>query len=86
MAATASDIEGWFASARKQQSSHMIVVCDTYDHDDYPVYCENETECWRKYDEHNGKNMQRIMEVYDISKGWKAQSSGLVMNLPAKRV
>jgi hypothetical protein len=80
------EIRGWFEAAKKRGSTHMIVVCDTYDHEDYPlgVYdtIRGDADCLRQYHAHQGVNMQRVMEVYDISLGWVTQSTGRVMNLP----
>jgi len=61
------DIKRWLETAKKQKAAFMIVACDTYDFDDYPIYCADSKECLKKYEEHNGKNMQEIMEVYDLS-------------------
>lgn len=33
-----NDISSWFDSGIQLGATHMIVVCDTYDYDDYPVY------------------------------------------------
>ena len=39
MAATYEEIKGWLDEGRKRKDiTHMIVVCDTWDHEDYPVY------------------------------------------------
>lgn len=38
MAATRNDIAGWLREARAQGATHMIVVCDTFDWDDFPVF------------------------------------------------
>jgi hypothetical protein len=66
MAATKQDIRLWFDRGQSEAFEFMIVVCDNFDHEDYPVYChcDNFVE---KYTQHNGKNMQEIMEVYDLS-------------------
>lgn len=45
------------------KATHMIIVCDTYDHEDYSVYVhEGESVDFvkRQYD---GVNMQRIHEI-----------------------
>ncbi len=82
------EIRGWFEAAKELGSTHMIVVCDTFDHEDYPVGVyspiKGDEECLKQYDAHQNVNMQHVMEVYDISKGWVAQSQRrpLVMNLP----
>ena len=46
----------------------MIVVCDTYDWDDYPVYVMPTEDAQKKYSEYNGPNMQKVMEVYNLKK------------------
>jgi hypothetical protein len=73
MTANRADIEGWFDRGVNNGATHMIVVCDTYDHDDYPAYVAKGTDFWAVYDSYNGKNMQRIMEVYDLSHDKQAQ-------------
>lgn len=60
-------LSDWFDSGVEQGAAHMIVVCDTFDHDDYPVYTNSHAETLEKYDHYNGKNMQRVMEVYDLA-------------------
>lgn len=67
MAASREDILGWFKRGQEQGATHVIVVCDTFDHKDYPVFVksgEDVRECAKKYDQ---QNMQRIMEVYNLS-------------------
>lgn len=54
--------------------THVVVVCDTFDHEDYPVFVSAEESVRRIYDEHNGKNMQRVMEVYDLTESEKPLS------------
>ena len=44
MAATRNDIKRWLAEARAQGATHMIVVCDTYDWEDFPVYVRPEED------------------------------------------
>lgn len=75
MAATKSDIRRWFISGVKDKATHLIVVCDTYDHEDYPVYGTSLEDANTKYNEHNGKNMQTVMEVYNLSMDMEAQLS-----------
>lgn len=83
MAASLEDIAGWFERGKAQKAAYMIVVCDTFDHEDYPVYA-NATDFWTKHDAVNGQNMQRIMEVYDLGMPWSQQTKGRVMNTPQK--
>jgi hypothetical protein len=41
----------------------MIVVCDTFNYDDYPVFTTTDSACLERYK--NPGEMQRVMEVYD---------------------
>lgn len=66
MAASREDISDWFDRGVAEGADHMIVVCDTYDHEDYPVMTKGDAMFWRSHREHDGANMQRIMEVYDL--------------------
>lgn len=72
-AALKSEIAEWFLGGLEKGATHMIVVVDTFDHEDYPVYVmpeENVREIAKNYD---GENMQRIMEVYDLGMDMEAQ-------------
>lgn len=80
MAARLEEIKSWFESAVNNGSTHLIVVCDTFDYEDYPIWCSSEEQAREQFEEHDEKNMQRIMEVYRIDLGWEAQSRGRVMN------
>lgn len=66
MAATQADIAEWFDEGVADKATHMIVMVDTYDHEDYPVYVYEgqsaKEECMRR----NGENMQSVMECYDL--------------------
>lgn len=77
MAASKEDIVGWFKSGKEQGYTHMIVVCDTYDWDDYPVYVSADENARDKYAEYtSGKHsMQKVMEVYNLSQNMDKQMS-----------
>ena len=64
MAATRQNIEGWFDRGVAQKARHMLVVCDSFDYDDYPVFTTTDDECLQRYK--NPGEMQRVMEVYDL--------------------
>lgn len=59
-------IEEWFDRGTDNGATHMIVVCDTFDHDDYPAYAYSNTEAKAKFKHYDNQNMQRVMEVYDL--------------------
>ena len=73
MATTQQDIREWFERGVEQGATHMIVVCDTFDYEDYPVYVPPDKIPQVVYEEYQGKNMQRVMEVYDLSEDMEAQ-------------
>lgn len=65
-AATRQEIEQWKVEGQAKGATHLIVVCDSFDWDDYPVYVEpgqDAEEVRRRYD---GKAMQRVMEVIKL--------------------
>ncbi len=64
------DIRRWLNGSC--EADFLIVVCDTFDWEDYPVSCTREDfeETHAKY---AGKNMQRVMEVYDLSMDHESQ-------------
>lgn len=67
MAATKQDIREWLLEGKRQGATHVIIVCDTFDHDDYPIYVSPSEKVHDRYEAHNNKNMQRVMEVYNLS-------------------
>lgn len=66
MAASVEDIRRWLKSAPKG-THHMVVVCDTFDYEDYPVYVGEGEDTREVADNFNGKNMQQVMEVYSLT-------------------
>ncbi len=73
MAATREDIVRWLSEGRKEKATHMVVVCDTYDWEDYPVYVLRNEKVREVYSEYDGKEMQRVMEVYSLKKDLESQ-------------
>jgi len=47
--------------------THMIVVCDTFSWEDYPVFVTRDQDVREVEAEYDDVNMQRIMEVYSLS-------------------
>lgn len=80
----ATMIAAWFAEGVEQGCSHMIVACDEFDWEDYPIFVKEPSQFYAEYDRVNGKNMQRIIEVYDLRMPWSAQVKGKVFNMPER--
>ena len=62
---TKEDIKKWFSRANKEHT-HMLVVYDSFDHSDYPVYIKDADDAREIANEYNNKSMQRVMEVYNL--------------------
>lgn len=74
MATTKEDIKEWIKQGKAQGATHMIVVCDTFDWEDYPVYVKPDEDVRKRYDSYaSGANMQKVMEVYNLSKNIETQ-------------
>lgn len=69
MAATKEDISNWFEKGVELKATHMIVVCDTFDYEDYPVYVQKDQDVHKIKEEYNNKDMQKVMEVYCLTVG-----------------
>lgn len=70
MAASLRDIKEWFREGVRDGATHMIVVCDTFDWEDSPVYVKAGEDARAKADGYRDKDMQRVMEVYNLKKPW----------------
>lgn len=75
MATTQADIRRWLNEGKSMGATYVIVVCDTFDWEDYPVYVASNEDVRKKYTEYNGPNMQKVMEVYSLKKDIEAQLS-----------
>lgn len=67
MAASREDISGWFDRCKAVGDVYMIVACDTFSHEDYPVGAKDTNECRETLAKLRQTDMTRIMEVYDLS-------------------
>ena len=85
MSIMVEDLKRMYEFGKKSDKEFMIVVCDTFDYDDYPIYT-GVNDFQDLYKEYDGKNMQKIMEVYDLSIPFEKQKFGRVYNTPEKRI
>ena len=58
-----SKIQTWFEEGLKEKKTHMVVVTDTLDHDDYPFYTNDPQGA---VDRLQAGPMLKVMEVYDL--------------------
>ena len=76
MTARPKDIREWVESGVEQGATHVIIACDTFDYDNYPVYVMPGTDIKEEVDKRKSGNMQTIDEVYDLSMDIEEQLSG----------
>jgi hypothetical protein len=77
MGTTKEQISEWFDRGVKQGATHMIVVCDTYDWEDYPKYVMPDQDVREEEEKSNGSSMQQVMEVYKLSESKARQMKEL---------
>ncbi len=70
---TQAQIRSWLERGKGQGATHMFVVCDTFDWDDYPVYKNMSTDDAVVEAGLYPRNMQKLMEVYRIDEDWDDQ-------------
>lgn len=73
MPATREDIIRWLHRGQEKGATHMLVVCDTFDWSDFPVYVMPGQDARKEADSRNGPNMTKLMEVYKLSDDWQTQ-------------
>jgi hypothetical protein len=67
MSTTIEDIQRWGEVGFSQGNAYMVVVCDTFDWEDFPVYVKPGEDLRKEHDKHNGPNMEKVMEVYVLT-------------------
>lgn len=81
--AISKELNEWYETGKMSRNryTHMVVVCDTYSHEDYPVYVRPEDDIHKVIADHS-KNMQKVMEVYNFSLDKSIQlKPGLINNI-----
>lgn len=68
MTATKQDIIDWLERAKTMKATHLVVVCDSWDWENYPIYVLAGEDVNKVINDHQGKNMEHIDEVYNLSK------------------
>ncbi len=67
MGTTRDEIKAWLENAKKQGATHMLVVCDTFDHEDYQVHVMPGESVKMAIEKYNSMKMTKVMEVYNLS-------------------
>lgn len=63
----------WFDEGVAEGATHMVVVCDRYDHTDFPVYVRPGQDAAEVVAEERAKPLQQVMEVYCLTMERSAQ-------------
>lgn len=64
---TVDDIRKFLNRGIKNKATHVIVVCDTFGYEDYPVFVSSNENVREVHERYNNKEMQRVVEVYNLS-------------------
>lgn len=70
MPTTKFTIKEWIDEGIKKGATHVVIMCDTWDYEDYPVYIMPGED---PRDKATYENMQRPMECYDLRMDIDAQ-------------
>jgi hypothetical protein len=65
MSASKAEIRTWLESSPKDVS-HMIVVRDTFDYEDYPIYVDKGEDVQKLVDHYDNKPSSKTVEVYNL--------------------
>lgn len=67
---TRSEIRDWLGDVDEMSKSfsHMIVVCDSFDYQDYPIFVNRDENVQDVIDNYSSKSMQKVMEIYNYDK------------------
>lgn len=75
---TRNEISQWFDEGVAQNATHMIIVCDTFDYEDYPIFIKDGNPRERI---NNLGSMQKLVEVYKLDPALKEQQLSAVKTL-----
>jgi hypothetical protein len=66
MAVGREDVDRWIKTAKEKKCQFIISVCDTFDWDDFPVYCKDKNDLIMTYERYDGVDMLKINEIIQI--------------------
>lgn len=63
-----NEIRNWLETFEYDEYvTFVLIVCDTFDYSDYPVLVTADDDVMEMIAEIDGNNMQKVVEVYDMS-------------------
>lgn len=63
------EVVEWFSLGVMNGDTHLMVVYDTFDKSEFPVYAHGEEAVLEKFRMHNGVNHHQVKEVFDLRLG-----------------
>lgn len=77
MTTTVGEIRSWLTDAKKDGYTHVAIVCDTFDYEDYPVsiFATTEEDVRKHVAAASSGKMQKLMEVYALHLDFESQLS-----------
>ena len=73
MTITRENIREWLEDGAEEGATHVIVICDTFSYEEYPVFVSSSEKVSDKVNSYRSKDMQTVMEVYNLSMDWDEQ-------------
>lgn len=61
-----TSMSSWIQRGKEQGSKYLLVVCDTFDYEYYPVYAANWDKMQEEYKRFNITNMQDVTKVIEL--------------------
>jgi len=67
------EIVEWLSLGVMNGDTHLMVVYDTYDKAEFPVYANGDDAVAEQFRRYNGVNHQQVTEVFDLRLGTEEQ-------------
>ena len=64
---TRQEIEDWFIGGQEVGAAFMVVACDKFSHEDYPIYASDIAEARKIVEGKAMRDLSGIHEVYDLN-------------------
>lgn len=66
MAARYNEIDKWFDDGKEAGAEYMVVVTDTFDYEDHPVYCSSKLDVVRVQMKVDETRYEQVQEIYNL--------------------
>ena len=60
MAATKRKITEWLEKGKRRHATHVIIIYNTFNYDDYPIYVQSYENARQKIEQYRQKKIQQI--------------------------